>query len=69
VTGNGYRGGLQWALGTWRDAVKLWTRLNGPNDLPAWPEQATREQQIVVADVWLDHTSWQTQWPVCGANL
>ncbi|MFD0867371.1 transglycosylase family protein, partial [Tessaracoccus lubricantis] len=41
-TGNGYYGGLQFNLATWRS-------VNG-GDFAAYPHQATREEQITVAN-------------------
>jgi len=41
-TGNGYYGGLQFNLASWR--------VNGGRDFAAYPHQATREQQITVAN-------------------
>jgi uncharacterized protein YabE (DUF348 family) len=41
-TGNGYYGGLQFNLAAWRT--------NGGRDFAAYPHQATREQQITVAN-------------------
>ena len=41
-TGNGYYGGLQFNLATWRS-------VNG-DDFAAYPHQATREEQITVAN-------------------
>lgn len=53
-TGNGYYGGLQFALGTWRS--------NGGSGMP---HQASREEQIRVAENVL-HTQGIGAWPVCG---
>lgn len=41
-TGNGYYGGLQFSLSTWRSV--------GGTDFAAYPHQASREQQITVAN-------------------
>jgi hypothetical protein len=41
-TGNGYYGGLQFNLATWRSV--------GGTDFAAYPHQATREEQITVAN-------------------
>jgi len=41
-TGNGYYGGLQFDLPTWRSV--------GGTDFAAYPHQATRAQQITVAN-------------------
>lgn len=59
-TGNGYSGGLQWHPDTW-------DRAGGTRYAPyAW--QATREQEIAVAEAWLARTSWD-QWPDCSKRL
>jgi hypothetical protein len=59
-TGNGFSGGLQWHPDTWR-------RAGGHEYAPhAW--QATREQEIAVAEAWLARTSW-SQWPACSRAL
>lgn len=41
-TGNGYYGGLQFSLASWR--------ANGGTDFAAYPHQASREEQITVAN-------------------
>lgn len=53
-TGNGFHGGLQFTLGTWRS--------NGGIGLP---ENASREEQIRVAENVL-HTQGARAWPVCS---
>lgn len=53
-TGNGFHGGLQFTLGTWRS--------NGGSGLP---ENASREEQIRVAENVL-RTQGIRAWPVCG---
>lgn len=53
-TGNGYHGGLQFALGTWRS--------NGGSGMP---EHASRAEQIRVAENVLDSQGIGA-WPVCG---
>lgn len=53
-TGNGYHGGLQFTLPTWY--------ANGGQGLP---EQASREEQIRVAENVL-RTQGIGAWPVCG---
>lgn len=58
-TGNGFSGGLQFMLSTWRNN-------GGPTPYP-W--QATRQQQVVVAETILTRSSWHSQWPVCGRYL
>ena len=53
-TGNGYYGGLQFTMGTWR--------ANGGSGSP---HQASREEQIRVAENVL-HSQGRGAWPVCG---
>lgn len=53
-TGNGYYGGLQFTLGTWRS--------NGGSGMP---HQASRAEQIRVAENVL-RTQGIGAWPVCG---
>ena len=53
-TGNGFHGGLQFTLGTWR--------ANGGSGMP---ENASREEQIRVAENVL-HNQGIGAWPVCG---
>ena len=53
-TGNGYYGGLQFSLGTWR--------ANGGTGMP---NHASREEQIRVAENTL-RTQGIGAWPVCG---
>lgn len=53
-TGNGYYGGLQFSLGTWRS--------NGGTGMP---HQASRAEQIRVAENTL-RTQGIGAWPVCG---
>jgi resuscitation-promoting factor RpfE len=54
ATGNGYYGGLQFTMGTWR--------ANGGSGSPAG---ASREEQIRVAENVL-HSQGLGAWPVCG---
>jgi resuscitation-promoting factor RpfE len=54
ATGNGYYGGLQFTMGTWR--------ANGGSGSP---HQASREEQIRVANNVL-RTQGIGAWPVCG---
>lgn len=54
ATGNGYYGGLQFTMGTWH--------ANGGSGSP---HQASREEQIRVADNVLK-TQGIGAWPVCG---
>ena len=53
-TGNGYYGGLQFNLGTWR--------ANGGSGMP---HNASRSEQIRVAENVL-HSQGIGAWPVCG---
>jgi resuscitation-promoting factor RpfA len=53
-TGNGFYGGLQFTLSTWR-----------ANGGVGMPQHASREQQIAVANNVL-HTQGIGAWPVCG---
>ena len=55
LSGNGYYGGLQFSLGTWR----AYGGTGMPNEKPAW-YQATIAERIRVRSG-LDH------WPGCGA--
>lgn len=59
-TGNGYYGGLQFNAGTWR--------AYGGNEFAPLPHQATREQQIAVAERTLAGQGWGA-WPACSARL
>jgi hypothetical protein len=54
ATGNGYYGGLQFTMGTWR--------ANGGSGSPS---QASRDEQIRVAENVL-RTQGIKAWPVCG---
>ena len=56
-TGNGYYGGLQFSLSTWR--------ANGGSGMP---HQASREQQIAVAKKVQAGQGWGA-WPACTAKL
>lgn len=56
-TGNGYYGGLQFSLSTWR-AV-------GGSGLPS---DNTREEQIARAEILLARSGWG-QWPACTSKL
>lgn len=56
-TGNGYYGGLQFTLGTWRSL--------GGSGLPS---QASREEQISRAQALQARSGWG-QWPACTAKL
>ena len=55
-TGNGFYGGLQFTMGTWR-----------ANGGVGAPQNASREQQIAVAERVLA-TQGIHAWPVCGAH-
>ncbi|WP_183407797.1 resuscitation-promoting factor [Nocardioides marmoriginsengisoli] len=54
-TGNGYYGGLQFSLGTWR-----------ANGGVGYPHQASREQQIAVAERVRKASGGYGAWPHCG---
>jgi hypothetical protein len=56
-TGNGYYGGVQFDLGSWRAAGGV-----------GMPHQASRATQIAVAERWLALTSWRS-WPVCSRRM
>lgn len=59
-TGNGYHGGLQFNAGTWT--------AHGGGEFAPTADQATREQQIVVAERVLASQGWGA-WPACSASL
>jgi len=59
-TGNGYYGGLQFSLGTWSGY--------GGAEFAAYPHEATREQQIAVAER-LRADRGYAPWPACRAKL
>ena len=59
-TGNGFYGGLQFNQQTWQ--------ANGGGEFAATADQATREQQIVVAERVLASQGWGA-WPACSASL
>jgi hypothetical protein len=59
-TGNGYYGGLQFSLGTWR--------ANGGAKYAAYPHQASRGEQIAVAER-LRAARGYAPWPACRAKL
>ena len=56
-TGNGYYGGLQFNLSTWRS-----------NGGEGYPHEHSRETQIAVAEVLFSHRGAQP-WPHCGRYL
>lgn len=57
-TGNGYYGGLQFSLGTWR--------ANGGTGMP---HQASRETQIAIATKVRDASGGYGAWPGCASKL
>ncbi|ATL65512.1 transglycosylase family protein [Nocardia terpenica] len=59
-TGNGFQGGLQFSQGTWAS--------HGGTEYAASANQATREQQIVVAEKVLSTQGWSA-WPSCSSSL
>ncbi|MEU4412174.1 transglycosylase family protein [Nocardia salmonicida] len=59
-TGNGYQGGLQFSPSTWT--------AHGGGEYAASANQATREQQIVVAEKVLASQGWGA-WPSCSSQL
>jgi hypothetical protein len=59
-TGNGYYGGLQFSLATWQG-------YDGDEFAP-YPHQATREEQIAVAERLYARRGFQP-WPACRAEL
>ncbi len=58
--GNGFQGGLQFSPSTWK--------AHGGGEYAASANQATREQQIAVAEKVLASQGWGA-WPSCSANL
>lgn len=56
-TGNGYYGGIQFSLGTWK-------AMGGAG----LPSEASREQQIAIAKALQVRSGWG-QWPACSAKL
>jgi hypothetical protein len=59
-TGNGYEGGLQFSSGTWN--------ANGGNEYASAANDASREQQITVAERVLARQGWGA-WPSCSSAL
>ncbi|MFC9437997.1 resuscitation-promoting factor Rpf1 domain-containing protein [Nocardia sp. NPDC057030] len=59
-TGNSFQGGLQFSPSTWR--------AHGGGEYAASANQATREQQIAVAEKVLASQGWGA-WPSCSAKL
>jgi hypothetical protein len=59
-TGNGYYGGLQFSYDTWHGY--------GGGEFAEYPHQATREEQIIVAER-LRAARGYAPWPACRAKL
>ena len=59
-TGNGYYGGLQFNLATWQSY--------GGGEFAAYPHEATREQQIIIAERLHAARGFQP-WPACRVKL
>jgi uncharacterized protein YabE (DUF348 family) len=57
-TGNGYYGGLQFNVGTWRSYGGT-----------GYPHQASRETQIAIATKVRDASGGYGAWPACAASL
>lgn len=60
-TGNGYYGGLQFSLPTWRD-------YGGP-EYASYPHRASKAQQIDVATKVRDDRGGFSAWPACASTL
>ncbi len=60
-TGNGYYGGIQFDAQTWR--------ANGGGQYAPYPHQATREEQIAVAQKVRDSRGGYGAWPACSRKL
>ena len=60
-TGNGYYGGLQFDAGTWR--------AYGGTDYAPLPHQASREEQIAVAEQGARRPGGYGAWPACSRKL
>ncbi len=60
-TGNGYYGGMQFDAHTWR--------ANGGGQHAADPHQASREEQIAVAQKVRDSRGGYRAWPACSRKL
>ncbi len=56
-TGNGYYGGLQFSPGTWRS--------HGGGSYASTASQASRSQQIAIAEKVLRSQGWKA-WPTCS---
>lgn len=59
-TRGGYEGGVHFLHSTWVQA--------GGRKYAEHAYEATREQQIDIAQSWLERTSWE-QWPVCSRKV
>ncbi len=59
-TGNGYYGGLQFAHSTWTGF--------GGQQYAEYAHQASRAEQIIVAERVLDSQGWDA-WPTCARRL
>ncbi|MGO3363617.1 MAG: resuscitation-promoting factor Rpf1 domain-containing protein [Corynebacterium sp.] len=59
-TGNGYQGGLQFSGQTWNG--------HGGQEFASTADQASREEQIVVAERILESQGWGA-WPSCSSQL
>ena len=59
-TGNGYYGGIQFALTSWR-------AVDG-DEFAAYPHQATMEEQMIAGERLLDIQGWGA-WPTCARKL
>lgn len=59
-TGNGYFGGLQFSLASWRGA--------GGDQYSQFPHEATPAEQIATAEVLRSRGGWR-HWPACSAKL
>ena len=59
-TGNGFQGGLQFSPSTWTG--------HGGGEFAATANQASREEQIVVAERVLESQGWGA-WPSCSSQL
>ena len=57
-TGNGYYGGLQFSKGTWN--------AYGGDKYAAYPHQASKAEQIAIAEKVRDAEGGYGAWPVCG---
>ncbi|MGH4007263.1 MAG: transglycosylase family protein [Pseudonocardiaceae bacterium] len=60
-SGNGYYGGLQFDRSTWNS--------NGGNRYAPYPHQASREEQIAVAQKVRNARGGYSAWPACSARL